>query len=89
MTAYLAANWDGWMLHCLIAAMLMHPIITNSYPWIMFGMHAVFWPMRESWQHEGLENILTMHRLTEAFAPVLVAFIMLLICLRWPYRRKK
>ena len=88
MTAYLLANWDGWMLHSLIAALLMHPFITNSYPWLMFGMHAVFWPMREAWQHDGIQNIFTPHRLLEAGAPIIAAFIVLCIALRWPYRRK-
>jgi hypothetical protein len=89
MTAYLATHWDGWILHSIIAALLMHPIITNSYPKLMFGMHVVFWPMREAWQHEGLQNILTPHRILEATAPIAAAFVVLLIALRWPYRRKK
>lgn len=95
-SAYILANWDGWPLHVAIAALLMHPIITNSYPWLMFAMHCVYWPMREVWQHEGLgnfwtglANIWTPHRMIEWGAPILAAFIMLLICLRWPYRRKK
>lgn len=87
--SYLRENWDGWPLHCLIAVILMHPIITNSYPKLMFTMHVIFWPMREAWQHGGLDNIWTAHRLTEALAPVLAAGIMLCILERYPYHRKK
>lgn len=96
MTAYLLTHWDGWILHSLIAALLMHPRITNSYPWLMFGMHCVFWPAREMWQHDesvsvwhGFISIWTTHRIIEWAAPIAAAFIMLLICLRWPYKRKK
>lgn len=95
MMEYLADHWDGWMLHSLIAALIMHPRITNSYPWLMFSMHCVFWPMREAWQHdesisvwEGLMSIWTPHRMMEWGAPITAAFVVLLIALKWPYKRK-
>ena len=96
MTAYLLTHWDGWILHSLIAAALMHPFITNSYPWLMFGMHVVFWPLREAWQHadglgllHGLQNIWTLHRFIEWSAPIAASFIVMIIALRWPYVRDK
>lgn len=89
MSAYLIEHWDGWPLHVLIAALLMHPIITNSYPKLIFAMHVVFWPAREMWQHQGFANIWTLHRIIEWAAPIIAAFIMLCIVTRWPYRRKK
>lgn len=94
MTEYIMSNWDGWPLHVLVAVLLMHPRITNVYPQFMFTMHLIFWPLREVWQHEGLENIWeglqniwTMHRMIEWGAPVIAAGIMLIICLIWPYKR--
>lgn len=73
MSDYWKKNWDGWPLHCLIAGVLMLPAVSNSYPWVMFTITAVFWPMREHWQHKG--NIWTWHRFIEGFAPVLTAGI--------------
>lgn len=96
ISAYFMENWDGWPLHVLIATLLMHPIITNSYPWLMFGMHVVFWPLREAWQQQGsdtfiggLHHMFYLHQMIEWGAPIIAAGIMLVICLKYPYRRKR
>lgn len=89
MIDYLVSNWDGWPLHVAIVLVLMHPYVTNSYPWLMFAMHCVFWPMREAWQHGGIDQIWELHQVIEWGAPVLAAGLMLVICLRWPYHRKR
>lgn len=89
MTEYLISNWDGWPLHVLIAAVLTHPFITNNDARLMFAMHLIFWPMREAWQHDGIVNIWEMHQIIEWGAPIIASFVVMLIALRWPYKRKR
>lgn len=77
--SYWKENWDGWPLHGLIAGVLMLPVVSNSYPVVMLLMNIVFWPMREAWQHGGIRNIWTPHRIIEWAVPILVAFVMFVV----------
>lgn len=76
---YVMENWDGWPLHTLIACLLMWPIISNSYPLLMFFLNVIFWPMREAWQHGGIHKIWKVHIIIEWCAPIIGAGLMLLL----------
>ena len=75
MRQYIKDNWDGWPLHGALALAFMWAIGTFDPPTVLLALNTVFWPNREADQHEGWQNIWTLHRVIEWGVPILVGFV--------------